>query len=97
MLKKILTIAILLNALPASTSWSIEEMWARDQTAEQAREREHIYGSELMTEQERTEYLMKMHAAPNAEEREKIRSEHHALMQARARARGVTLPESEVK
>jgi hypothetical protein len=93
MMKKTLTIAILLNILPASTSWSIEEMWAKDQTAQDARQNEQIYGSQLMTDRERTEYRNKMQAATNDEEREKIRSEHHALMQERAKARGVALPD----
>ncbi len=56
-------------------------------------EREQIYGSQLMTEQERTEHRAKMRAAKTAEEREQIRAEHHERMQERAKAQGVTLPD----
>lgn len=52
-----------------------------------------IYGSQLMTPQERSAYRAKMRAAKTPEERQAIRAEHHAAMSARAKERGVTLPE----
>jgi hypothetical protein len=52
-----------------------------------------IYGSQLMTQQERNEYSARMRAAKTPEEREALRAEHHNAMQARAKERGVTLPE----
>jgi hypothetical protein len=51
-----------------------------------------IYGSQLMTQQERTAYRSQMRQAKTAEERERLRLEHHRQMQARAQERGVTLP-----
>lgn len=51
-----------------------------------------IYGSRLMTEEERIQYRDRMRAAKTAEEREQIRREHHEEMKERARERGVTLP-----
>lgn len=66
------------------------------QSAEQqpaAKKAPTIYGSQLMTRQERNEYSARMRAARSAEERETLRAEHHNAMQARARARGVTLPD----
>lgn len=54
---------------------------------------ETVYGSQLMTNQERVEQRAKMNAAKTAEEREQVRAEHHDKMQARAKERGVTLPE----
>lgn len=54
---------------------------------------DQIYGSQLMTEQERLEYRERLRAATTAEERERIRAEHHERMQERAEERGVTLPE----
>jgi len=53
-----------------------------------------IYGSQLMTEQERLEYRERMRAATTEEERGQIRSEHHARMQERAEEMGVTLPDA---
>ncbi|TCW70049.1 hypothetical protein [Burkholderia sp. SRS-25] len=52
-----------------------------------------IYGSQLMTPAERNEYRSRMLAAASDAEREKIRNEHHAEMQKRAKARGVKLPD----
>lgn len=55
---------------------------------------QQIYGSQLMTAQERSAYRDRMRNARTAEERERIRNEHHKLMQERAKQRGVTLPDS---
>lgn len=52
-----------------------------------------IYGSQMMTPEERDAYRQRMRDANTFEEREKIRAEHHAAMQARARERGMTLPD----
>lgn len=60
----------------------------------QTQERERIYGSELMTQQERAEYQSRMRAAKTQQEREAIRLEHHNKMQARAKAQGKTLPDT---
>ena len=65
------------------------QVWAASETQEQ----ERIYGSQLMTEQERTEYRSKIRAAKTVEEREQIRKEHHERMKARAAERGMTLPD----
>ena len=55
--------------------------------------REQVYGSQLMSRQERLEHRAKLRAAKTAEEREQIRKEHHEKMQQRAKERGVTLPD----
>lgn len=66
---------------------------AADPVKTPTKAQEQIYGSQLMTPQERAEYQTKMHAAKTSEERERIRAEHHTQMQERAKARGVTLPD----
>ena len=43
--------------------------------ASQAQPQEQIYGSQIMTQQERNEYRAKMRAANTVEERERIRAE----------------------
>lgn len=53
-----------------------------------------MYGSQLMTPAERNEYHTRMLAAKSDAEREKIRAQHHAEMQKRAKARGITLPDA---
>ena len=54
---------------------------------------EQIYGSQLMTQQERIEYRAKLRAAKTVEERERIRKEHHERMKERAEAHGMVLPD----
>jgi hypothetical protein len=62
----------------------------RDGAASQARNSD-IYGYQLMTERERTEFRERRRAADTEQERDRIQAEHHAQMQARAKERGVTL------
>lgn len=52
-----------------------------------------LFGSQMMTEQERVEQRERMRNARSSEERERIRAEHHERMKVRARERGVTLPD----
>ncbi|HQT27649.1 MAG TPA: hypothetical protein PLK99_13830, partial [Burkholderiales bacterium] len=59
----------------------------------QTQTRQQIYGSQLMTPQERTEYRAKMRSLKTRQEREAFRLEHHKQMQERARARGMQLPD----
>ncbi len=73
---------------------------AADQTRDQDRLRtqdqlrdQDIYGSQLMTMQERNEHRAKMRAAKTEQERERIRADHHEQMKVRAKERGVTLPD----
>ncbi len=54
---------------------------------------ETIYGSQLMTQQERNVYRAKLQAAASQQERNAIRAEHHKLMQERAREQNMTLPD----
>ena len=58
-----------------------------------AADQEQIYGSQLMTKQERFEYHEKMSNAKSNEERERIRNEHHEQMSKRAKAQGKKLPD----
>lgn len=53
-----------------------------------------VYGSQLMTNQERIEHRNKLRAAKTAEEREQVRLQHHEQMQLRAKEKGVTLPDT---
>jgi len=66
----------------------------RNGTSSQAAAQEQVYGSQLMTPQERSEHRAKMRAAKTLEEREQIRREHHERMKERARERGMTLPDA---
>jgi len=67
----------------------------QDQTRDrlQTRTQDQVYGSQLMTSQERAAYRDRLRAAHTEQERERIRAEHHEAMQARARERGLRLPD----
>ena len=65
---------------------------AADQVRSRVQTQDQVYGSQLMTPQERAEHRTKMRAAKTVEEREQIRKENHERMQERAKERGVTLP-----
>jgi hypothetical protein len=56
-----------------------------------------MYGADLMTPQEREAYIEKLRSAKTQDERLKLRDEHRAEMQKRARDQGVPLPEPRAK
>ena len=89
MLKKILMVSALTVAM--SSVWAADQERVQEQVQTQSQSR--IYGSQLMTPQERAEYRSRMQAAKTAEERERIRNEHHEQMKVRARERGVSIPD----
>ena len=60
----------------------------------QAQTQQRIYGSQLMTVQERNEYQQQVRALNTQQERDQFRSEHHTKMLERAKERGVTLPDA---
>jgi len=52
-----------------------------------------IYGSTLMTAQERIQHRETLRTLKTNEEREQYRIEHHKRMQERAKEKGVSLPD----
>jgi len=59
-----------------------------------AADKEPIFGSQLMTQEERLQFRNQMQNATSVEEREKIRIQHRELMLERAKAQGVTLSDT---
>lgn len=82
-----------LVVLPTVLGLAAEPEGAQSQVQTPAGQPEPIFGSQLMTPEERAAYRTKMRAATSAEEREKIRKEHHEAMKLRAKERGVTIPD----
>jgi hypothetical protein len=80
-------------SVSAGIALAAEQERTMEQVESQAKEQEQIYGSQMMTDEERAEYRAKMRAAKTAEEREQIRKEHHERMKARAEERGLKLPD----
>jgi len=93
MLKRPISISVLAGALAVLSGPLFAADPIRDQAMDQTQDQERIYGSQLMTQDERNAYRAKMRAAKTEQEREKIRNEHHKQMMARAKERGVTLPD----
>jgi hypothetical protein len=84
-------LVLLAGLLNASALMSIGvEVNAQDQVQTQVQ----IYGSQLMTPAERTEYQSKMRALKSDKERDAFRLDHHDKMKVRAAEKGVTLPNS---
>jgi len=81
--------------LPSGAVLAADQQRDMDKTRAQKKiqTEEQIYGSQLMTRQERVEFRARMRAAKSAEEREQIRLQHHEQMKERAKAKGVTLPD----
>ena len=74
-------------AAAAVTSVSVQ---AQDLATTQAQ----VYGSQLMTDAERTAYQTKMRTLKTTAEKDAFRTEHHELMKVRAAEKGVTLPDA---
>lgn len=83
---KLVLIAGLISA-SALVSMGVD-VFAQDQAQAQVQ----IYGSQLMTPAERTEYQTKMRALKTDKERDAFRLDHHDKMKVRAAEKGVTLP-----
>jgi hypothetical protein len=85
---KLVLIAGLISA-SALVSMGVD-VFAQDQAQAQVQ----IYGSQLMSPAERTEYQTKMRALKTDKERDAFRLDHHDKMKVRAAEKGVTLPNS---
>jgi hypothetical protein len=82
--------AVVAAAMAAAMLSMSVSLFAAEQAAPKS---EPIYGYRMMDEAERNAYREKMRNAKSADERQAIRDEHRKLMEARAKERGVTLPE----
>lgn len=92
MLKRILTVTAISGALAFTGGFALAADEGRMQQPK-TQKQEQVYGSQMMTRQERAEYRARMRAAKTAGEREQIRKEHHERMKERAKERGMTLPD----
>jgi len=93
MIKRSLMVSVVATILSLQADFVLaaDQLPVRKQA--QIQQQEQIFGTQLMTQQERNEYRAKMGDAKNDKEREQIRSKHHKLMMIRAKARGVILPD----
>ena len=88
------TRTIVAAAIAAAMMATTVSLFAAEGVSESTtRKSEPIYGYRMMNDQERNEFRDKMRNARSADERLALRDEHRKQMEARAKARGVTLPE----
>jgi len=78
--------SLIISTIAAATLLTSTPNYAADQ--------DQIYGSQLMTSQEKFEYRKKHMNAKTEEERAQLREEHHALIQQRAKERNMKLPDA---
>lgn len=83
------TLAILAIFATTSSLW-----FGVAQAQDQVQAQVQIYGSQLMTSAERTEYQSKMRTLKTDKERDAFRLDHHETMKVRAAEKGVTLPDT---
>jgi len=91
LISAVTAVAALIVAVPAQTAEPAR--LAQAQKPVQPIPEEPIYASHMMTEQERDEHRARLRAATTEQERDQIRRAHHDQMRARAKARGMTLPD----
>jgi predicted secreted protein len=88
---------VLLAAVSLTVAMASSGAIAQDKVHGQVRMQpanpEHIYGSRLMTRAERIAHRAKLRQLKTEQERDAYRLEHHKLMQERAQAKGLTLPD----
>lgn len=94
MKKKLSIFVALVCSVLLTSSFALSANQGQEQKRFQAQKQEHVYGSQMMTEQERNEYRARIQAAETNEEREKIRMEHHEMMKKRAKEQGLSMPDS---
>ena len=103
-MKKLLGVSVLVGALISISSFTYAEDQQRDQdktrlqvdkdlTQDQGRGRDQMYGSQLMTQEERIQHRAQLRNAATEGEREQIRNENHERMTQRAKERGVSIPD----
>ena len=88
----LLTGAVVISANPLWAATATQDR-TKQKIETQTKDQERIYGSQLMTEQERNEYRERMRSTKTEQEREKVRAEHHERMVARAKEKGVKIPD----
>lgn len=81
-----------LQAGQATTAPSVQGQ-QRDRARVHAGDQDQVYGWMLMTPSEQQAYRDKMRSLKTQEERDALRSQHHAEMQKRAAERGISLPD----
>ncbi|WP_305047151.1 hypothetical protein [Geoalkalibacter sp.] len=86
-------IGVMLLAGQVALAAGQQRMQQQLQIQDREQVQEQIYGSQMMSDEERAAYQARMKAAQSEEERERIRAEHHEQMKIRAKEQGISLPD----
>lgn len=86
-------IVALFMMLGVNVAVAADQVQVKPEMQAEKQSKEQIYGSQLMTRQERAEHRAKMRSLKTKEERESYRMEHHKKMQERAKEMGKTIPD----
>jgi len=90
MLQRTFTLSVLTGALALSLGLAL----AADPVSTPQPAKQQVYGSQLMTPQERDAHRAKMRAAKTPEEQAQIRAEEHARLKQRADQQGLVMPDT---
>lgn len=90
MLKRTFTLSVLTGALALSIGLAL----AADPAGTPQPTKQQVYGSQLMSPQERAAHRAKMRAAKTAEEKAQVRAEEHARLKERADQQGLVMPDN---
>lgn len=71
-----------------------ERAQKRTHAPDDAKQEEHMYGYNLMSEEERIAYRERLMKAENAEEKEQIKARHREEIQVRARNRNIKIDDA---
>lgn len=71
-----------------------ERTQKRTNAPDDAKQAEHMYGYDLMTEEERVAYRERLVKAESAEEKEQVKAQHREEIQVRARNRNIEIDDS---
>ncbi|HEY9026248.1 MAG TPA: hypothetical protein VIP05_18260 [Burkholderiaceae bacterium] len=88
-----IAVAVLGTGLVAAHLPALAQVASAPESASMRLRDRDIYGHQLMTPAERDAFRQQMRHARTQEERDRLRAEHHDQMKARAKERGITLPE----
>ncbi|MEZ5503625.1 MAG: hypothetical protein R3E50_13550 [Halioglobus sp.] len=90
-----MVLALLTQPLCAQEADRVHQETANEaQTMGQMQAQDRIYGSSLMTQQERNEYQNQMRQLKTEQERADFQAQYHGQIKQRAEAEGKTLPDN---
>ncbi len=92
-MSKTVWLALLVGGFATASTFATGEEQAQQREPSSMKVEGAYFGPQLLTEQEQAAYRARIRSAKTAQEAETIRAEHYELMKARAKEKGIALPE----